>query len=144
MSVREFIAESNNIEGIHRVTNEEIDETERFLALPKLTVEDVSSLVSVYAPHAKLRISPGMNVIVGEHVPPYGGPQILIRLDALLEAISSHSYSPYEGHIRYETLHPFMDGNGRSGRAIWLWQMGKAPLGFLHHFYYQALQGARP
>jgi Fic family protein len=37
-----------------------------------------------------------------------------------------------------------MDGNGRSGRAIWLWQMlrqeGGAPLGFLHHFYYQTLE----
>ena len=48
-----------------------------------------------------------------------------------------------ETHVRYELLHPFLDGNGRSGRALWLWLMGQAPLGFLHTFYYQTLSAAR-
>ena len=49
------------------------------------------------------------------------------------------------GRCRYETLHPFMDGNGRSGRILWAWQMIEhniAPglsLGFLHAYYYQTL-----
>lgn len=53
----------------------------------------------------------------------------------------------YRCHVVYETLHPFTDGNGRSGRAVWLRQMGwivRAPLGFLHHFYYQTLQNSHP
>jgi hypothetical protein len=38
---------------------------------------------------------------------------------------------------------PTTDGNGRSGRALWLWCMrGRAPLGFLHQFYYQTLGAA--
>ena len=38
-----------------------------------------------------------------------------------------------------------MDGNGRSGRILWAWQMIEhninpgLSLGFLHTFYYQAL-----
>ena len=57
--------------------------------------------------------------------------------------------TPFGIHLRYETLHPFMDGNGRSGRILWAWQMlhhDIAPgirLGFLHAFYYQTL-AARP
>jgi len=41
-----------------------------------------------------------------------------------------------------------MDGNGRTGRAIWAWQMqrlGRDPfaLPFLHRFYYQTLEAIR-
>ena len=51
--------------------------------------------------------------------------------------------SPFAVHVAYENLHPFMNGNGRSGRALWLWHMGgieKVPLGFLRTWYYQSLQ----
>lgn len=48
--------------------------------------------------------------------------------------------SPFEAHKRYEEIHPFVDLNGRTGRAIWLWQMGgPGSLGFLHSWYYQSL-----
>jgi hypothetical protein len=60
---------------------------------------------------------------------------------------------PYILHVEYEQLHPFTDGNGRSGRAMWLYAMKKCGrleqglnLGFLHAFYYQTLsaqQGVR-
>lgn len=45
-------------------------------------------------------------------------------------------------------LHPFMDGNGRTGRAVWAWAMqrdGQDPfaLSFLHRFYYQTLEYSR-
>ena len=41
-----------------------------------------------------------------------------------------------------------MDGNGRSGRALWLWQMVNQHnydmrLGFLHLWYYQSLQAGQ-
>jgi len=45
----------------------------------------------------------------------------------------------FEVHLDYEHLHPFTDGNGRSARMLWAWQMREFPLGFLHTFYYQAL-----
>jgi Fic family protein len=57
-------------------------------------------------------------------------------------------FSPYQQHHQYESLHPFTDGNGRSGRTIWAWHMmrvGRDPfaLPFLHRFYYQALEAGR-
>jgi hypothetical protein len=92
---------------------------------------------------------PGMNVRVGAHIPPAGGPHIAIMLKSILAEVNTGTMSPYRAHLAYETLHPFMDGNGRSGRAVWLWQMQRdtpyssLALGFLHRFYYQTLGEAR-
>jgi Fic family protein len=54
------------------------------------------------------------------------------------------SADPWVMHVEFEKLHPFMDGNGRTGRAIWVWHMlrcGRKPfeISFLHRFYYQTL-----
>lgn len=150
MNVRDFtlnyfMRESLRIEGIHRKpTTHEIDATETFIALPRLTVNDVVLLVAIYQPGARLRNVSGLNVRVGDHFPPPGGPSIESDLMSLLRGISERKIPSWEGHILYERLHPFTDGNGRSGRAIWLWQAnGHAPLGFLHHFYYQTLSNVR-
>jgi hypothetical protein len=140
-----FLRESNRIEGIVRApTKAEIASTEVFLELRAPTVLDVESLVDVYQPGAKLRLLSGFNVRVGNHVAPEGGPEIGARLAALLDSLATAD--PWETHITYETLHPFTDGNGRSGRALWAWQMIRRqrglPLGFLHQFYYQTLEHA--
>ncbi len=142
-----FITESNKIEGIHRnPTFEELEKHSRFLALLTVTVSELEAFVSVYQPDAKLRIKPGQNVRVGDHRPPPGGPNIKKDLQGLLIYIDTHS-SPYDIHLAYESLHPFTDCNGRSGRMLWAWQMNKQnkdySLGFLHTFYYQALSGVK-
>lgn len=137
-----FVVESNRIEGILRPpTQDELDEHDRFMALAVITVEELQKFVGVYQPDARLRDMPGLNVRVGSHIPPPGGPHIPEALAHLL----SNMGTPWETHVEYETLHPFTDGNGRSGRAIWAWQMMDVghPLGFLHHFYYQSLDGVR-
>jgi hypothetical protein len=81
------------------------------------------------------------------HLPRPGGPWIEIELDELLVRINDRDLDPYAAHLRYEALHPFMDGNGRSGRAIWAWHMQREwrdpfALPFLHRFYYQALDAS--
>lgn len=139
----EFIIESNAIEGIHRYPTEaEKKEFSRFMMLEKVTIEDLEQFVRVYQPNAKFRDSidiPGVRV--GNHIAPPSGPQIRSMLNLLLFQVNNKDVNPHEAHITYETIHPFTDGNGRSGRMLWAWQMGQSGLGlgFLHKFYYQTL-----
>jgi Fic/DOC family len=157
--VEKFIQESNAIEGILRKPAEwEIDEFHRFMQLETVTIRDLEQFVKVYQPGARLRDQSGLNVRVGNHVPLPGGPKIREALAHLLAA----NLNPFDTHIAYETLHPFTDGNGRSGRMLWAWQIGRRnywkantsmpetlvetvlpEIGFLHSFYYQTLSNVR-
>lgn len=135
-----FIWESNRIEGINRnPTQEEIAAHEVLLINKEITVKDLEAFVSIIQPGATLRNRVGFDVRVGDYYAPAGGPEIELRLEELLHKLTIKN--SFWVHLHYEQLHPFTDGNGRSGRALWLWQVGgKAPLGFLHSFYYQTLQ----
>ncbi len=148
LQLESFLSESNRIEGIMReVKRSEFQAAMAFLTLDRIHVHDLERLVAVFQPGTKLRDKPRMDVRVGDHIAPPGGTDIPIQLDIMLRLAEDNLLSPYDVHCRYEALHPFMDGNGRSGRMLWLWQMerqhGGAPLGFLHTFYYQALQASR-
>lgn len=146
-SLVSFLRESNHIEGIERPpTREEYDTARSFLKLDEIAVADVEILVETFQPGARIRDRPGMDMRVGSHIAPPGGPQIKWRLNNLLQYMLKHS--PYKTHHHYEELHPFTDGNGRSGRMIWLWMMQKlnkpvAPMGFLQTWYYQSLEAGR-
>ena len=136
-----FVKESNRIEGITRPpTDEELTAHLVFLNGPK-TVQALKAFVSAIQPGAVLRDQKGLNVRVGTHVPIAGGPLVLSQLTALLDDDRKY-ITPFRRHCHYETLHPFTDGNGRSGRALWLKDMGgldRVKLGFLHSWYYQTL-----
>lgn len=142
-TLEDFVRESNRIEGVERdPTAEELSATQQFLGLPHLGISPIVELVRVYQPNARPRFASGMDVRVGGHIAPLGGPRVQEHLMDMLRDLRSGPQAAYLTHLAYEGLHPFMDGNGRSGRAIWLWQMGGvkcAPLGFLHTFYYQTL-----
>lgn len=143
-----FIDESNSIEGIRRsATTLEIAALQEFLMKEKITVTALKNFVSVYQPGAKLRDREGLDVYVGDHHPLAGNPNMKDHVERILDDVEKEEH-PYLVHVAYETLHPFTDGNGRSGRALWAWQMTRQNhaygvglrRGFLHEWYYQSLQ----
>jgi hypothetical protein len=140
--LKAFVIESNRIENIHRPpTEEEIAAHAVFVTLQRIRVADLVGFVETVA-EAPPRFREGMNVRVGRHFPPPGGEGVHKEL---LGILGSPGPTPWETHVAYEKLHPFMDGNGRSGRALWAWMRlreGRTPfaLGFLHSSYYEALE----
>lgn len=153
MTLDDFIQESNRIEGIIRPpTVAEVQAHAMILRSSEITPIILEEFVSIIQPGAKLRYQAGMNVRVGNHIAQNGGPKIASLFRELLEIANGKMargvgpFYAYDLHHVYETLHPFMDGNGRSGRVFWLWMMGgveAVPLGFLHTWYYQSLEKDR-
>jgi Fic/DOC family len=147
-ALEKFVRESNLIEGIDRVpTDYELGAHRRLLACDYLTLKSVEDFVFDIC-GKQLRREVGMDVRVGPHVPPRGGPSIPPELAAILDQANGREATAFMVHVAYEKLHPFMDGNGRSGRAVWVWMMrreGRDPfsLPFLHRWYYQSLDASR-
>lgn len=151
----DFVVESNGIEGIDGATGDEVIAFEHFLDLGTLYLGDVLNLLNRFAPGHLLRTGIGQEVWIGNHKAPAGGPNIMLALVEIISSVEMWKQglafaSPFNVHRDFEKLHPFTDGNGRVGRAIWAWQMLHAPLGtreirvglalgFLHEFYYQCL-----
>lgn len=141
-----FAKESNKIERICDSDRHELH-AERlaiFLETPidKLNICDLQMFVNHIEPQAFLRTDKSHMVTIGGRLAP--NPEIaIILLSELLERIRTKKIGPHEAHCEYEYIHPFMDGNGRSGRALWLWQMirdgWKFQLPFLQMYYYQTL-----
>lgn len=154
--LKEFITESSKIEGIETFSMcDQLDAYIEFLSAYDVTTPSILKLAkalsrSCYDTNKSevfLRDKYSVNVRIGNHFPPKGGPGVAKRLNKLLMQINSHSDNfeklAFKTHQRYESLHPLTDCNGRTGRAIWAWIMLNSgyrfELGFLHKFYFQCL-----
>lgn len=141
-SLEDFVAESNRIEGISSTSETQIEAHRKFLEFPKITISVLEDFVSIVQPGATLRRSSNQNVRVGGYIAPPGGPRIEEALENILYNLEIQD--SYTTHLDYLNLYPFTDGNGCSGRVLWLWcRDGVAPLGFLHQFYYHTLAAQR-
>jgi Fic family protein len=143
-----FSEESNRIEGIYdnNAHKKMASMVEMFLCKDDITVDDVISFANNIG--GELRDKKGMNVRVGSHIPPAGNQNMKDMLCKIIKSINENTDHPFTCHHRFETLHPFTDGNGRTGRALWLWQMIEYyrynfQISFLHSFYYQSLSMGR-
>ncbi len=151
IAVAAFVKESNLIEGIKRPpTKTEIEESVKFLKLPVPTVGTLSEFVfKTTGRSLRSKSGEAWNVWVGKWHPPKGGPHIVDELNDIVKAAFENSDTPFNVHRRFQTLHPFMDGNGRSGRLLWAWHMLEHDIRpglvnkFLHQWYYQSLDALR-
>jgi len=150
----DFAEESNHIENIHNheANKDAYNRLVVFLALDSLTIQDVCNFNTA----GKLRDKVGMDVSIGGHIPPLGCPEMAYTFKDIIDIVST-GHAPFNGardlsafrnHEDFEMLHPFTDGSGRTGRAIWLWQMVKQfdyalENGFLKQWYYQSLDARR-
>jgi len=139
-----FAEESNRIEGIHDPLSMSIMAARlaEIIDKPVLTLNDVTGFAKMCG--GKLRDKAGMDVRVGLHKPIPGGSEVKEKLEHMIAFTDETGADPYQYHCEFETLHPFTDGNGRTGRMIWAWMMvDKYDYGFellfLHKFYYQTL-----
>ncbi len=83
----------------------------------------------------------------GKWIRSFDEEAVVQRRNHDIKILHEAGYGPFELHNRFAHLHPFMDGNGRTARAIWArqmvnhWGYNFNP-GFLHTYYYQALNAA--
>ena len=156
----EFLFESNGIENIHydpglywqewRCKDTKIPEIQghakalryviKKFGQAKLTVQVIEKLhkllMSKLLPPEYLGIRRDL-VRVGGRMCPYPieiRPMLLTWLEKVNAMVRPTEEEIWQTHLAYEYIHPFIDGNGRSGRLLWLWLRYK--LGFNYKCIY--------
>ncbi len=137
-NMREHIRHSNLIEGI-----DDPSEDRRSLRTWNWLVgnQDMMSTGLVLEVHRRITLKQlpkhqrgnwrTVQVYVGSHVPP---PPIVakVEISKFIDALRLHwdTRDPKAMHVEFERIHPFIDGNGRTGRMLMWWhelKLGRTP-----------------
>lgn len=127
----DFIEESNEIECEAGV---DFDHIKAFINLKKTaTLKSTLSDADILKCHHtlmnnKLDESLGeyrkVDVIIGATGKRLLAPQhIELAMQEWLKDFNEQKGTPWELHARYENIHPFIDGNGRTGRLFWAFDL---------------------
>lgn len=136
--MKNHIHESNLIEGF----NDEIADQLSLIAWERLKDYSLLSAHNILKTHRLITVDQDdmpsrllgnlrdYNVIVGGRPgAPY--PILTSLMNAWINDMIDYRYKdPKEMHIRFEKIHPFADGNGRTGRMLMWWheiKLGKEP-----------------
>ena len=168
--VRAVEADPESVSGTSRASREVLNyfaalrHIEKHAAKKRLTHEDILRLHAIIGSKVMDQGEPGryrtIRVRVGPHVPPPPNEVSGLMFELLewwnTRAIAlSPILSSAIVHYRFEAIHPFADGNGRTGRALALWELYRRGFDSNHIFsvdefywedrprYYLALQAAR-
>lgn len=150
--LKEFLRESNAIEQV--VDEDSLKQAqyawEYLISQPQLTVGAILKTHKILMLHQNLQPNEKgyfrtVGVTIGGR---HGMEWEIIRevIEQWVDIANEHveSYPPAEreekirnDHILYETIHPFVDGNGRTGRMFMNWQRVNAglPLLIIHADY---------
>ncbi len=125
--VRELYEVANHYEALARILQAVADDE----PLTTDLVRDLHAALMDHLAHDRGQYKTSSNIVTGaswQPAPPARVPELMLQWadqaewqtanldnEALLEAIAG-------GHVAFERIHPFSDGNGRTGRAIIAYQ----------------------
>lgn len=103
-----------------------ITQSKRTLRLAKkvdiLTESDILRLHSImiegFLAVEHIGVYRNCSVRVGNYVPPSYN-RVPNLMNEFIDAFNKKELSPLELHYMFESIHPFVDGNGRLGRILW-------------------------